>query len=70
MNYEKGDIVQITDEGHHWFPCLIVVDKPKSWGVRGYVTFPKKNSGDVRSAYIRLDNNEITKVGSAQVLAE
>lgn len=30
---ETGNIIQIIDEEHHWFPCLLVVNEIKSFGV-------------------------------------
>lgn len=27
----EGDIVQITDTSHHWFPALLVVDEVRAW---------------------------------------
>lgn len=57
-NIEKGDIVQITDENHHWFPCLVVINSIQYWGIIGYIRIPLK--GD---AYIRLKNDEFEKVG-------
>ena len=62
-----GDIVQITDEKHHWFPCLIVVDEPKSFGCQGYMYIPKDNQGTVVQAYIRLRFEEIELVGMAEI---
>jgi len=52
-----------------WFPCLIVVSEPKSWGIQGYVNIPKDNQGNVSQAYIRLENDQIEKIGVAIVVA-
>lgn len=70
---EPGDIVQITDESHPWFPCLLVVDEVKSWGVQAYVTIPKSNNNTELpgQAYNRLPFKKIKKVGAAVItLAE
>lgn len=64
MEVEEGDIVQITDETHEWFPSLIVVSEVKSFGVQGYVHIPMK--GD---AYIRLDKSKYERVGRAAIVA-
>lgn len=65
MKYEKGDVVQITNQEHHWFPCLIVVSESKDFGIQGYVTVPKK--GD---AFIRLNHDDFEVVGKSRVIAE
>ena len=65
----KGTIVQITDRDHHWFPCLIIVDEVKSWGVKGYITYPVSNDGNPNnSAWIRLSNGEFKEVGEAKLV--
>ena len=28
MTIEKGDIIQITNKDHDWFPALLIVDEP------------------------------------------
>lgn len=65
MNFQINDIVQITDESHHWFPCLVVVTEPKSWGVQGYVMIPSNDGSGTRQAYIRPRNEQIEVVGKA-----
>lgn len=63
-----GDIVQIINEKHHWYPCLVIVSEVKSWGVQGYLTIPQDNSGNVANAYIRLTNEDILIVGKAAIV--
>jgi len=62
---KKGDIVQITDETHSWFPSLIIVSDPKIWGIQGYVIIPKSNDGSVpvAIAFTRLETWRFQKVG-------
>jgi len=62
MNDEihEGDIVQIVDESHAWFPCLLVVSEVKSWGVVAYAFIPQK---PVAQAFNRLESKQIYKVG-------
>lgn len=62
---EIGDIVQITNDSHHWFGCLIVVSEPKSFGCQGYISIPHNNVGDVRDAFIRLNHADFETVGHA-----
>jgi hypothetical protein len=38
-----GDVVQITNEKHQWFGCLLVVSEVKGWGVLAYCLIPKSN---------------------------
>ena len=66
--FYKNDIVQIVDEKHHWYPCLIIVTEPKPWGVQGYLSIPQDNAGNVSSAFIRLNNDQIELVGSANIV--
>lgn len=61
----KDDIVQITNKNNPWFPCLVIVQEIKSFGLQGYTTIPKK--GD---AYIRLHKEDYELVGKAKVVAE
>jgi hypothetical protein len=65
MKFKQGDIVQIVDEKHAWFPSLLVVEEPKSWGVQAYAIVPKSNDGSepIARAFNRLNNNQVEKVG-------
>lgn len=65
---QAGDIVQVTNDDHHWFGCLIVVSEPKSFGCQGYVSFPKDNAGNVADAYIRLNHADFERVGHAALV--
>jgi hypothetical protein len=60
---KKGTIVQITNENDKWFPCLLVVDEVKGFGVQGYITIPQK--GD---AYYRVKTGDFEVVGEAKVV--
>jgi len=63
MDLSRGDIVQIVDEEHHWFPALIIVDEVKGFGCQGYIDIPGKGS-----AYIRLKTEEFEVVGKAHLV--
>lgn len=69
MKFENGDIVQITDESHPWFPCLLIVDEVKNWGVQAYAIVPKSNDNSElpAQAFNRLSFDIIEKVGHASV---
>ena len=64
---EQGDIVQITEETHHWFPALVIVSEPRGWGCIGYLISVTSNDAKVKNnpAYIRLDKSTYEKVGRA-----
>ena len=67
---KPGDIVQITNENHHWYPCLIIVSDVKSFGCQGYVLIPH-NDGELPDiAYIRLSSEEYEQVGKASIVEE
>lgn len=61
--FKPGDIAQVINEKHQWFKCLVIVEEVKSWGIQGYTTIPLQ--GD---AYIRLNYDEITLVGYADIV--
>jgi hypothetical protein len=68
MKSDIGDIVQITDESHHWYPCLIIVTEVKSWGIQGYITIPSNDNNPNGNAFIRLKDGEFEFCGCKAVL--
>lgn len=67
---EVGDIVQITDENHPWFPCLLVVSEVKSWGVQAFAFVPHSNDGSkpVGQAYNRLPFAQVEVAGRCLIV--
>lgn len=66
---KPGDAVQIVDQNHHWFPCIIIVEKIKSWGCQGYITIPNNDRDETNgSAYIRLNRDQYVFIGQAPIL--
>lgn len=67
--YAEGDVIQITDQAHPWYPALLIVDEVKRWGVQAYVVVPKSNDGNQwpSLAYNRLTYDQIAQVGPALV---
>lgn len=63
----KGDIVQITNAGHHWYPALIIVDEVKTFGILGYATNVDNTAEPNHPAYIRLKTEDFEKVGRAAI---
>jgi hypothetical protein len=66
----KGDIVQIVNDKHRWFPCLIIVNEIKSFGIQGYITLPTNDKESNGNAFTRLNSEDITKVGYADTFLE
>lgn len=66
---EPGDIIQITNPANKWFPCLLVVDEPKSFGAQAYAWMPQA-SGQSGQAYYRLNSDEFELVGKAVILTD
>ena len=66
----KGDVVQITNTDHHWFPALIVVSEVKSFGCQGYATVPDGGNKMAGTAYIRLETKDFERVGQAVIVVE
>ena len=65
---KKGDIVQITDEKHPWFPCLLIVDEVKPWGVQAACLIPNSNkNNDIGRAFNRLKTARFKVVGKAVI---
>lgn len=65
MNVEVRDVVQITDESHHWFGALIIVSEIKSFGVQGFAPIPHNDGSGTGQAYIRLETGKFERVGKA-----
>lgn len=71
---QKGDIVQIIDIRHDWYPCLLIVEEDKDWGILGYIAIPQRdeiNMTVTANAYIRVEKSKISEpLGKANVIAE
>lgn len=67
---ERGDIIQISDTSHAWYPALLFVDEAKAWGVQAGVIVPVRNdtAGSVSVAYNRLRFGQFVLVGRAEVV--
>mgnify|MGYP001577521367 CR=1 FL=1 len=62
----SGDVIQITNEDHHWFPCLLIIDEVKSWGVQAFVIIPNNERNTPNAtAYIRLSYADFEVIGPA-----
>jgi hypothetical protein len=69
-----GDVIQIVDIGHGWFPALLVVNEVKPWGVQAYTIMPRSNmrAGEkgyapASEGYNRLEWHQFSVVGRAVV---
>lgn len=68
---KQGDIIQIIDEAHPWFPCLAIVTEPKSFGCQACVLVPHSNDENkVGQAYFRPTFGQFAVVGEATVVPE
>ena len=65
-NLEKGSIIQITDEDDPWFPCILIVDEVKSWGILGYLTIPPNATGNT---YCQIANGKFEVIGLAKIIS-
>jgi hypothetical protein len=63
-----GDIVQVTNEAHHWFPCLIVVSEIKSFGIQGFAFMPCNDGSGTGEAYIRLNSSDFEPIGASCII--
>lgn len=64
----RNDIVQIIDEGHPWFPALLVVSEVKPWGVQAYTLIVTNNEEPNGQAYNRLPTGTFEVVGRAVIV--
>jgi len=68
----NGDVVQIINEEHRWFPCLLIVDKVKSYGVEAYTITPTFIGGisSITTAPTQLLDSDIKFIGHSKVIIE
>lgn len=66
---QPGDVIQIVDVDHVWYPALLIVDEVRAWGVQAYCIVPHSNDGSRTPglAYTRLGYEGIARVGAAHV---
>lgn len=64
---QTGDIIQITNKEHNWFPCLLIVDEVKSWGCTAYALIPNPQSS-TGQAFNRIKAEDYEKVGTAHIV--
>ncbi len=65
----KGDIIQITDESHPWFPALLIVEKSTEKNVLATCLTPMSNAKGSRCAQcsIRLKYDQFEICGQAHI---
>ena len=64
---DKGSIIQIIDEKHPWYPCVLVVDEVKSWGIVAYISMPLEK-GNVGEAFNRIEEGKYEYCGEASIV--
>lgn len=64
------DVVQLIDEQHPWYPCLLLVTELKPWGVQAFACIPESNDGSTPPgmAFLRPRWAQIARVGPAVVV--
>ena len=67
---EKGDIIQITNQEHDWYPALLIVDEPKSFGCQAYAIHLEGRGRSNGVAYNRLNAEDYQRVGRAVIDTE
>lgn len=69
---KEGDVIQITEPSHPWYPALLIVDEIKPWGVQAGCIVPNSNvdPASTSTAYNRLKNGEFEVVGYAILAPE
>ena len=60
-----GDVVQITNPEHAWYPCFLVINEVDS-KIMGYATSPMQKG----QAYIFVKKADVEFIGTAKVVAE
>ena len=72
LDIRAGDVVQIIDPEHPWFPALMYVSEVKPWGIQACVLMPEGNAkgSHCGRAYNRLDHGTYQRVGRAVIIEE
>jgi hypothetical protein len=67
----NGDIIQITDEAHPWFPALLIVDEATERRVLATCLMPMSNANGSRCAQasIRIRYDQFAICGQALIVA-
>lgn len=64
-----GDLIQITDPNHKWFPTVVVADQIKAWGVQAFAYWPS-NTDKPSKAHIRLQAGQYEYCGTCVIISE
>lgn len=67
IHVNTGDILQITNPEHHWYPCLAIVDESKPWGCMAYCLIPHNDGTKTGIAPIRLQSRDYEWVGTVAI---
>ena len=63
--FAEGDIVQVVEQTHLGFPCLLIVDEVELWGVRAFVITPANDETPSKKTFYKLPYGMFKKVGEA-----
>lgn len=68
ITIKRGDVVQITDEKHHWYPALLIVEEVKPFGCLAYAHCPADGNNFSGAAFIRLNHDVYARIGDAKIV--
>lgn len=63
---KRGDVIQIINQDHEWYPCFLMVNEVNARTVLAFLLFPSDDG--VKQAYMPLAFEEFEKIGTASVI--
>lgn len=63
----ENSVVQITDNKHPWFGCIVVVKKIRKEGIQAFAIIPDNSPGVNAAAFINLSKETYEYIGHAVV---
>lgn len=66
---ENGNVIQVTNPTHQWFPVLMIVEELKGWGVMAYHMVCSNGEEPNGQAYIRIPSEDFEVCGDAIIVS-
>ena len=63
---EEQDVIQVTEQGHAWFACLLIVTEVSSVGVKAYLP-QAQSASNAPGVYGDLTFGQFQRIGRAAV---
>lgn len=60
---QRGDVIQVTNPDHPWYPSLMIVDEDFDNGCRAKLPYPRNAQSQIHVLYIRMQSPDYRKVG-------